>query len=226
MVATYVPGPHGPMVFSSTAGGAANVTPDVVGTKLYQATSNSFNYTGINITAGLTNPGLVCALVRAHASNDVTAGVTVTWNGVTMALRKEQDTGVTNAAVFLFGLRNPASGAQTLHVSGTNVATDNFVNCVSFSNVNQTSDALAFPNPVGASTAVSVAVTSASGHIAVGVAFNGSTNGTIIGTTIINDAASGGIVNALADYVVSSGASTTVGTTTTQTSIAGIDVSN
>lgn len=214
----------------TVAAGGGNVTPDQVGAisgaPVYQATSNNFNKTPINITAGLTNPGLVCTLTRADGANDVTAAVALTWNGVSMALRVMQATAGTTNAVFLFGLRNPASGAQTLNVSATNTARDNFVNCASFSNVNQTSDALAFPNPTSTISVNNIAVTSAAGHIAIGVG-NGSAGPTILGTTIINDSASGALVNAMADYVVSVGASTTVGTTATlQTIIAGMDVSN
>lgn len=206
-------------------GAPASVMPDVLGTAAFQSLSNNFNYTGLTITAGLTNPGLVCWLIRASAALDVTIGVALTWDGVAMTLRQSQSSGATSG-VFLFGLRNPASGNKTLNVSATNVAADNFVNCVSFSNVNQTSDALAFPNPTGAFTVTSIAVTSASGHIAVGGFSNGSNNGTILGVTVINDASSGAIINAAADYVVSSGASTTVGTSTTQNTIAGMDISN
>lgn len=211
---------------SVVAAGGGSVTRQDLGTAKYQATSNNFNYTGLTITGGLTNPGLVCAVARAHASNDVEAGLALTWNGVSMSLRKTQDVGTANNAVFLFGLHNPASGLQTLNISATNIATDNFVNCVSFSNVNQTSDALAFPNPTGANSATSIPVTSAAGHIAVGVGSGSSVVGTIIGTIIISDQANGAILNVISDYVVSSGASTTVGTTTIQVNIAGMDISN
>jgi hypothetical protein len=206
---------------------ATNVTVDHVGTTKYQASSNNFNYTGLTITGGLTNPGLVCYLIRVAAALDVTTGIAVTWNGTAMTLRKTQIPGTdTFHAVFLFGLRNPTSGSQTLNVSGTNVATDNFVNCVSFSNVNQASDAAAFPNPAGTNSAATLDITSAAGHIAVGVFDFGSVGGTILGTTVINDQSSGTFVSAGADYVVSSGGTTTVGTSVNQTNIAGMDVSN
>lgn len=209
----------------TSGGGGASVTADVVGTPKYQATSNSFSYTGLTITGGLTKPALVCVLARVHASNDVEAGVAVTWGGTPLTLIFKQNASATTRTVFFFGLLNPASGNQTLAVSGTNVATDNFVNCVSFSNVN-TSFAAAFPNTAGAQNGSSIAVTSSAGHIGVGMGLNGATNGTILGTTVISDNTSGLIVNCIADYVASSGATVTVGTSTSQSPIGGIDISN
>lgn len=205
-------------------GGAANVTADVVGTTKYQASSNSFNYNGLTITGGLTNSALVCAMIRGDVSNDTTTGLAMTWNGTSMTLRMSSSIFSGTIGIFLFGLRNPTSGAQTLAVSATNSAADNFVNCVSFSNVNQTSDVLAFPNPTSTAASATIAVTSASGHIAVGV-FDGN-SGTILGTTVMSNFVSGSLVNAAADYVVSSGASTPVGTSVVQSIIGGMDVSN
>lgn len=212
-----------------TGGGGGNVTPDPAGpgTQKYQASSNSFTYTGYTVPGGLTNPGLVCWLTRADGSNDVRTGVAISWGAQSMALRKIQDDGGAGAsAVWLFGLRAPTSGTQTLTVSATNTARDNMVNCTAFSNVNQTSDAAAFPNPTGTNTAASIAVTSAAGHVAVGVFENGSNSGTIIPTIALDDHTNGAIINAAGDYVASSGASTTVGTTTIQGDIAGMDISN
>jgi hypothetical protein len=126
--------------------------------------------------------------------------------------------------VFLFGLRNPASGSQTLNVQATNTASDNFVNCISFSNVNPANDGAAFPNTAGAASASTVDVTSASGHIVVAGYFMA--GGTFLGTTILNDSSSGVLLNTGGDYVVSTGALTTVGTSVAQVAIAGVDVAN
>jgi hypothetical protein len=209
-----------------SAGGGGSVSVKEVGTQAFQSNSNSFTKTPINVTA-VTNSALVCELVRVHGSNNVIAGVAMTWNGVSMTLRQSQVSSAgTLEGVFLFGLRNPATGTQNLVVSGTNVAADNFVNCVSFENVNQTSDALAFPNPQGATVTASLNISSAAGHIAVGVFLSHSSLGTIIPTIVLSDSVSGSITNAGGDYVVSSGASTTVGTSTAMSGIAGMDVSN
>lgn len=211
--------------FPAIAAGGS-VTVDVVGTQAFQANSNNFTKTPITITGGLTNPGLICVISRGHASNNVGAGLAVTWNGVPMMLLKQQNGVDSTQSSFIFGLRNPASGSQNLVVTATNVATDNMVNCASFSNVNPASDAAAFPNATGVSNAATLSVTSASGHIAIGSFHNGGSLGTILGTIIMSDAANGTFVNGAGDYVVSSGASTTVGTSATQAAIAGVDVSN
>jgi hypothetical protein len=209
-------------------GGGSGVTVDVVGTATGQGgiASTNQNLTPITISAGLTNPGLVCFALRAHASVDVLAGLAMTWNGVSMTLIKSQNSGSINNGVAIFGLRNPTSGSHILNVSATNAATDGFLNCVSFSNVNQTSDAVAFPNPTGNTGVASVNVTSASGHIAVGVFDNLTTIGTVIGTVVLSDSATGFIIAAGADYVASSGALTTVGSSNTMSAIAGCDISN
>lgn len=217
---------HNRTALDGTAAPTA-VTPDVLGTEAFQSLSNNFNYNGLTITAGLTNPALVCWLIRGSAALDVSTGIALTWNGTTMALRASQSGAGVNTYAFLFGLRNPASGAQTLNVSATNIAADNFVNCASFSNVNPTSDALAFPNPVSTNAAVTtIAVTSAAGHIAAGAFSSGAGSGTILGQTVIDNQVSGAIINAAADWVVSSGASTNVGSSTTQSTIVGMDISN
>jgi hypothetical protein len=219
--------------YAPAGGGSPSVAVDVVGTELYHASSGStnFNYTGLTITAALTNPALICTIFRADGSNDVEAGIAVTWNGVSMTLLKKQDASFPQQSAFIFGLRNPASGNKTLNVSATNTAADNFVNCVSFSNVNQASDGAAFPNVAGqvtgSGTGATLSVTSASGHIVVGV-FEANSGPTLLGSTIFYDNVNGSLQNVYADYVVSSGTTTTVGTTApaSVTAIAGCDISN
>lgn len=219
-----------------SGGGSSNVTVDQIGTEKYQLNAGTsgtpVTYTGLTITAALTNPGLVCLMNRADGSNNVIAGIAATWNSVSMAVRISQQGAANTSGVFIFGLRNPASGNHTLSISGTNLSTDNFVNCISFSNVNQSSDAAAFPNPTGSASASSLSITSSSGHIAVGVFTTGASLGTILtgsspcNVPVYSDSSSGTIINAGADCVQSSGASTSVGTSTTQSPIAGMDVSN
>lgn len=205
-------------------GGTPSVTVDVIGTQAFQSNSNNFNKTPINVGASAT--ALACMVGRAHASNDVGAGLALTWNGVAMTARQTNFPGGATSGVALFGLRNPTPGTQTLNVSATNAATDNFVNCVSFLNVTTASDAAAFPNPTGATTSASVNVTSAAGHIAVGVAMTGGPVGTIIPVIVASDAASGAIFNFIADAVTSVSGTTAVGSSATMTVISGMDVSN
>ena len=209
---------------ASGGGGGSSITPDVLGTALYQRNSSSFNYSGLT-TGTPSNLGLVCIILRAHASNDTLAGLAMTWNGVGLALRASQGTTSNLQSAAIFGLHNPASGAHTLAVFATNSATDNFVNCISFGGVNQTSDALAFPNPANNINVSSLSIISASGHYSVGSFLSLASLGTIIPTILLTDSSSGLIINAGGDYVNSSSGATVVGTSTTQSAMVGVDIS-
>lgn len=210
------------------SGGGSNVTVDQIGSTIYASNTASISNTVVTISTGLTNPALVCAALRAHASNDVTAGITASWGGQTMTLIKAQNAGANTNAVFLFGLRAPSTGSHTVTLAGTNLATDNFANCVSFSNVNQTSDAAAFPNPTGTTGTTTLTVTSANGHIVFGANDFLLTGNVNLGTTVIFDESLGIIISAYAEYVASSGATAVVGSANgkVMNALAGMDISN
>lgn len=195
-------------------------------TSNYTASVNTKNYA---FTTGVvSNPAIVCIVSRGHASNDVLAGAAATWAGAAMTLVKSEGDGGGNVkGTAIFGKTGSATGTQTFAFSATNVATDNFFVCVSFSGANQANDATAFPNAAGAngSTVGTVNVSSASGHIGVGSYLSTTPLGTAVGTQLYDDSVSGAILNAGADYVTSSGATVTVGASNTVTLLAGVDVS-
>src|SRR6266702_623887 len=82
----------------------------------------------------------------------------------------------TNGTVAIFGLRNPTSGNKTFSTSWTTASTC-MIFGISFTGVDQTSDAAAFAHfnsATGNSTAPSVTITSATGNIIVGAFVNDS----------------------------------------------------
>lgn len=198
----------------------------------YALNSNSF-YNTSNGAAGGTNwmnvsagNALVCAVVRQHASNNVTAGLQPTWDSSggspqNMAQIVHVSSGTT-LDVSLWGLLSPHPGALQLHVTATNVATDNFVSCISFSGANS-AFGTAFANTNTGSSVSSVSCTSGSGHQVVGVNTSTVVTG-LLGTVIFNDNGRGANINGAAAYVP--GTSPTVGyTLATATLIACTDVS-
>lgn len=127
---------------------------------------NSFSNTTLTIGSG-TNRALVAFLALGSAFETPS----MTWGGVSLTLLSSiADTGA-NQKVYAFGLLNPASGTGPLVGSWTN-SISFFAAGVSFTGVDQTSLAVAFPHTTtntGTSTTVSVTVTSATGNIVAAV---------------------------------------------------------
>jgi hypothetical protein len=104
----------------------------------------------------------------------------VTWNGVSMTLISRQ-TVATGAAINVFGLKNPASGNQTLAASWTGgSAGDTVLGAASFADVDQTTAWQNVGTDTATSTSASSVVTTASGNMAVAVHFNDNASSTAI----------------------------------------------
>jgi hypothetical protein len=132
----------------------------------------SFNYTGLTISAGLTNSAAVFGVILAALVTQPT-GVTATWNGVSCTLLRSD---TNNGVSLIFGLKSPASGANTFAISWTNTA-DIMVAGVSFSGVDQTTPFQNANGASGSSASFPVSITTASGNYTVGVGLGGSGTG-------------------------------------------------
>src|SRR5258708_2292679 len=103
--------------------------------------SSSFSNTGFGFTVGTgANRALVATMIW---NRSLPSGISITWNGVACTLLTTINGSTTSGAIF--GLLNPASGALTLAGSWTGAGPFCAMG-VSFTGVNQTSIAAAFPN--------------------------------------------------------------------------------
>src|SRR5580704_2948464 len=160
----------------SSGGGGGSVQQVDTNACTFSGATNSYS---VSQTISASANGLI---VVAFA-NDSTPNETLTasWNGTSMtSLAHVSNTGAGGTA-YIFGLRAPTTGTQTLNIGMTPNPTDRLYACsVSFKNVNQTSDALAFPaggrTNGGASQngagPFSINITSASGHMVASGAFD------------------------------------------------------
>lgn len=135
-----------------SGGGGNTVTVDQLGTPTGVSAAVVMDINTLTITAGLTNPALVA--VCAVSGNASVSAQTAVWDALgtpqSMTLIKDQDAGG-GRQVFAFGLRNPTSGNLRFTVLWTTAA-QIVCNVISFSHVDPSSDANAFPNPTGSST--------------------------------------------------------------------------
>lgn len=140
------------------------VAVDATGTEQHGSAVTSLGYTGITVGSGSNR-----ALVVTFGISNGTAptGVTATWdNG---ASNQAMTSIAATANTFVFALRNPIAGNKTLQIAWTN-ANEISACAISFTGVDQTSDALAFPHnntSSGSSTTASLVITSATGNIPV-----------------------------------------------------------
>lgn len=122
----------------------------------------------LTISAGLTNSVLVVVVVTTGAA--ALGTVTATWNGTSMT-QVAHGGPQSSSEVFLFGLRNPASGNHSIVVTYSATGTQMAISGCSFQGVNVTSDVTAFTNAntaTGTTTGASaVTVTSATGDVVV-----------------------------------------------------------
>ena len=206
-----------------TAGGGVAI--DALGTKVYKAASTLFSNSTV-ITVGSGN-ALVITVSFGYSGSAPTS-VSCTWNGVPATNLSSKDFTGGGASSYVFGLRSPASGAQTLALNWTNSA-EVFVDAISFTGVDVTNDATAFPvagRVTDDNASPTVAVSSGAGHYVVAAQCPGSSSTTFTGTTLYFDNSSGTFINAATNYDVGS-ATVNIGITSAgNAKLAAIDVSN
>jgi hypothetical protein len=115
---------------------------------------------------GTSNRALIVAVIFIGAAGGTSSGVSCTWNGVSMT---QLATAVNGGDIFLFGLRNPATGSNNVVVSWTG-ANQCAIALLSVVNADQSADATTFINRTtntGTASPNSIAVTNPSGNIAV-----------------------------------------------------------
>jgi hypothetical protein len=186
------------------------VAPDAKSSSVSRSSGATSPYTSSNLT--ISSTGSNYALVAWVCSTKVLTGAALTWNGVSMTLIGSQSDAA-GFYLYLFGLVNPASGAQTLSLSWTSGGSPQiYLAAASFTGVNQTGGTASFANFASASgtnNAPTLTVTSATGNMVV-ASFTDS-NGTITGGTLLwNDQAnypdwSGAYASGAASVTVSSG---------------------
>lgn len=128
--------------------------------------------TNANLTVGSGSNRALVALL-AFGAVTLPTGITVTWDsgGTNQAMTQITNATAASSAgsTVLFGLLNPTSGTKTLSASWTG-ASEVTLASVSFTLVDQTSIAVAFPHgngATGSSTTPSVTITSATGNMTV-----------------------------------------------------------
>jgi hypothetical protein len=158
-------------------GGLISAPPGIVqvdhlGTAQSSGSSiSTFDFTGLTISGGLTNSALIISVMQIQTGGLVNI-TSVTWdNGGTPQPMTQLalETAASSCSLALYGLRAPHSGNLTCRVVMAGI-TQVSINGISFFNVNQASDAAAFPNTntnSGTGGDGSVTVTSAVGHIPV-----------------------------------------------------------
>lgn len=197
------------------------ISTNATGAQKYQANGASYSQSSVITVAAGSNTVLLVVLIRADVANDVTAGVSATWNGV--AMTQLISGGLTNKNAIIFGLRNPATGNNTLAFSWTNTAADNFIDAIAYDGVDVTNNGTAFPHTATVSGVGTLAVTSATGNKVVG-AIVGNSNVATLGTTLLYDNTHGSVVNASAE-TDNGAASVTVGMVSGNANgICGVDV--
>lgn len=128
----------------------------------------TFTHTNLTIGASLSNGALIFGVVFDATITSPNAHWDSTGTNQLMTLLGTVSISA-NAMIALFGLRNPTSGNKTFSTSWT-TATSCTVFGISFTGVDQTSNAAAFKNfnsATGTSTAPSVTITSATGDAVV-----------------------------------------------------------
>lgn len=184
-------------------------------------------YTGLTISAGLTNSALLAILVLGAGTTS--SGFSATWGGTSMTVIGSLS--ISGGAfdignIVLFGLVAPASGNQNLVANWTTV---NFASmcAVSFSGVKQSSVANAFAHfnsTTSSGGAPSLAITSAVNNMVVGVVASGVVSA--VGQTQIYLYAATNTLDSGAERAAGASSVTVSGTTqnTVLAGICGVDV--
>lgn len=153
------------------------VAVDVVGTNFDNTSGVTTLSSSTSITVGASATALVVLVGASNTGVSHATGMTATWNSVSMTLlasiNYDTNGAQNNGTVWVFGLRNPASGAKTLSISWTN-AQDATACAISFTGSDTSSDANAFPtaNRVtnsGTTGNLSLTVNSATGNFTVAI---------------------------------------------------------
>ena len=186
-------------LFCSATLACATVAVDATGTANVASASGVTSANFSNLTIGGSANALIVTLVSDGDATTAITSPSATWdNGgtnQTMTLLGHQTGdgvgGHLTDSVWIFGLRAPTTGNKTLHISWTNTS-QVFIDAVSFTGVNQTSDAAAFSNfnstGNNAASSLSVNITSAVGNIVVGGhLLDGTTINTVSGTQVYID---------------------------------------
>src|SRR5205823_5976953 len=116
------------------------------------ASGTTATHANLTVGAGLSNGALIFLAVTTSSST----GLTLTWDvaGANQAMTSIGSLATANSVTYIFGLRNPVAGNKTLTANWTGTGQTTLYG-ISFSGVNQASDAAAFKNfnSVSATTA-------------------------------------------------------------------------
>lgn len=210
--------------------GGGAVLHDADGTCTVSGSVTSYDYTGITVGSG-SGRALIAFVWTVNENGQSTS---VIWD----------PTGANQAMTFLgriapggsvpteiWGLRNPATGNKSLRIAIPGAGDFIIASAVSFTGVNQVSDALAFPpaslnTGSGASPSLSLNITSATGHAVVGAGagIGGDTSAISMNETTIVTRTGGAFANA-ANYGAGAGSVTlTVSSPATLIALVGIDI--
>lgn len=99
-------------------------------------------------TAGAGDNYAIVAMAGASSSSWLTLSLAATYGGTPMTLISAADSAGGGSFTALFGIQNPAPGAQTVAISGTSGLTSIVANCASFKGWSQTSNSY----PTGSSS--------------------------------------------------------------------------
>jgi hypothetical protein len=203
--------------FPPVAAGGGSVAVDAVDGSVHYIASG-VGYTGLTVGAG-SHRALILTLNFDGAEP---TGVSVTWNGTAMTQIVAGGSGG-NRDSQLWGLINPASGANTFAISWTGGGKV-FAAAISFTGVDQTGGATSFPNSTSGTGVATLSVTSAVGNKVVACECSGGGQGTSTGTQIYDDHVSGSIINAMAQYDAGAATPVVIGNSGTNSLIVATDV--
>lgn len=162
--------------------------------------ANSASPLSFSYTMGSVANGALAVPIMVGGSS-LPAGLAVTYNGVALTAISGTSTGTNGGctcAGVIYGMVGPPSGAHTLSISWTTGTVEVHATVASFSGVNQTNVATAFPhgtfvvNNTATASPITAAVTSASGNIVVAAGSDQTSAwGAISGTLIASDDTTG-----------------------------------
>lgn len=137
----------------------------------YNAVSSSNNNSASSLTYSHTTGGSNRSLVVSVGLASKTITATVTYAGTSMTDLGHTDHSTTNNRVYLFGLANPATGANNVVVTLTGGSTEIYTGAISATAADQGAGAAAFGTYAGAEASTqthpTLAVTSATSALVV-----------------------------------------------------------
>jgi hypothetical protein len=216
-----------PGLFASSTAPAVAASPvavDALGAHaLVNTASTSFSSSSMITVGSGANRALIVVINFGANNTTPPSAISATWGGVAMTQLyntfASANNGSHGAASVIFGLVNPASGAQTLALSWTN-AQFAAIDAISFTGVNQSGNQASFPNgtffqSAGNSTPTLNINAPANGYI-VGTSASFQNFSSITQTQLYLDN-SGAAIGAAANY----GASPSGGGSVTMTGVTG-----